>query len=285
MHATVTSSPDEFAARAGAFLAARPIDHNLLATVLHNARAGESLHSEPLFAWAESAGEVVGAASWTRPLPLLASTMPPEAAAALMAELLDAGAEPPGVTGPEPAASQLAEAWRQRAGGTVRRGTTLPVYWLDRVTDPPRAPAGTARLATAADRDLLIEWTAAFFAESGAEGGEPGAVVDQRLRRDQLLVWDAGGRAGPVSMAATSPPAAGVVRVGLVYTPPAQRGRGYGTALVAAVSRRALDAGATHCMLYADGANPVSNRIYQAIGYRRGADSQVYRFSPPAPRS
>jgi predicted GNAT family acetyltransferase len=64
-----------------------------------------------------------------------------------------------------------------------------------------------------------------------------------------------------------------------VYTPPERRGRGYATALVAVVSQRALDAGAAACSLYTDLANPTSNKIYDAVGYRPVRDVTRYRFS------
>ena len=65
-----------------------------------------------------------------------------------------------------------------------------------------------------------------------------------------------------------NPPSFGVARVGPVYTPPEQRRKGYASAAVAEVSQRFLDAGARVC-LYTDQANPTSNGIYQALGYRR----------------
>ena len=102
----------------------------------------------------------------------------------------------------------------------------------------------------------------------------------RRLRDERLLVWDDD---RVVSMVGTSPPVAGVVRLGPVYTPPETRRHGYATALVGEVSRRALAAGATKCMLYTDLANPTSNHIYQAVGYRRSNDAQEYRFSGPEP--
>jgi predicted GNAT family acetyltransferase len=80
-------------------------------------------------------------------------------------------------------------------------------------------------------------------------------------------------------MAAITRQVAGMVRVGPVYTPPERRGRGYGTAATAAVSERALRAGAEEVLLYTDLANPVSNSIYQRIGYRPVEDRLVLAFS------
>jgi predicted GNAT family acetyltransferase len=72
-------------------------------------------------------------------------------------------------------------------------------------------------------------------------------------------------------MTGANPPSAGVARIGPVYTPKRFRGRGYASAAVAAVSQLILDQGARVC-LFTDQANPVSNRIYQRIGYRPVVD-------------
>ncbi len=58
----------------------------------------------------------------------------------------------------------------------------------------------------------------------------------------------------------------GVSRVGPVYTPPAQRGHGYGSAATAAATGDVLAEGATP-VLYTDLANATSNKIYQRLGY------------------
>jgi len=122
-----------------------------------------------------------------------------------------------------------------------------------------------------------VSWADAFAIE--ATPGHPPQLaesVDARLRHDGLLwVWQDG---EPVSMAWLTPPTAGVSRVSGVYTPPPRRGRGYASACVAAASAHALSAGAEACMLYTDLANPTSNKIYQAIGYRPVADAVEWRF-------
>lgn len=68
-----------------------------------------------------------------------------------------------------------------------------------------------------------------------------------------------------------SEPAHGVARVAPVYTPPDQRGRGWASNAVAEVSRRVRSAGARVC-LFTDQANPTSNKIYAALGYRPVVD-------------
>nr|WP_231924447.1 GNAT family N-acetyltransferase [Micromonospora chokoriensis] len=68
-----------------------------------------------------------------------------------------------------------------------------------------------------------------------------------------------------------TPPSFGVARIGPVYTPPAQRGRGWASNAVAEVSRRIQADGARVC-LYTDQANLTSNKIYAALGYRPVVD-------------
>jgi predicted GNAT family acetyltransferase len=82
----------------------------------------------------------------------------------------------------------------------------------------------------------------------------------------------------PVSLAGRTRTVAGMARVAPVYTPPAHRGRGYGAAATAAVTRAALDAGVEELLLYTDLANPTSNRLYARLGYKPVEDSVSLSF-------
>lgn len=63
----------------------------------------------------------------------------------------------------------------------------------------------------------------------------------------------------------------GVSRIGPVYTPRERRGRGYASAAVAQVSRMLCNQG-VRIYLFTDQANPTSNGIYQALGFRPTVD-------------
>ena len=84
-------------------------------------------------------------------------------------------------------------------------------------------------------------------------------------------------------MAAVTVAQGGVSRVQLVYTPPENRKRGYASACVASLTARELAVPGRTCMLNTDLANPTSNGIYQAIGYRRVGEAEELRFDPPNP--
>ena len=116
----------------------------------------------------------------------------------------------------------------------------------------------------------MTEWMIGFDRE--AMGGEAGrrdmtAMVDELINASNRIgyIWEDG---EPVSMCQATGATPHGIRIGAVYTPPELRRRGYASALVAAVSQAELDRGRRWCFLFTDLANPTSNRIYQAIGYR-----------------
>jgi predicted GNAT family acetyltransferase len=269
VRARLEDDPYEFAARVGAFLRSRPVENNAVATVLEH--AGD----DALRAWvADDAGEVVAAAVRTPPRHLLVTTLADDRAAdALAAELRRAGIKLPGVVGSEPGAGRVARALDPRA----RPGMAQAVYALSRVVAPVRPAPGCMRDARAADRALLVGWGRDFLMEAHA-AGDPDEMIERRLGQGRLWVWEDGG--ATVGMVGTSPPVAGVVRIGPVWTPPEQRRRGYASALTAAVCTLALERGAKRCMLFADVGNPTSNAIYAAIGFERVGDAREWDLTP-----
>jgi len=113
------------------------------------------------------------------------------------------------------------------------------------------------------------------------ERGDLAASIRERFSYGGLTLWEADGK--PVSVAGLTRRAAGMVRVGPVYTPPELRGHGYASAATAEVSQAALAAGAEEVLLYTDLANPVSNAIYQRLGYQEIEDRIVLSFSQRLP--
>ena len=132
------------------------------------------------------------------------------------------------------------------------------------------------------DRPLLVRWWGEFGVEAlGAleqDDEQNGRSVDHRLTApgNGIALWEVDGE--PVCAVGYGSPTPTGVRIGPVYTPPAHRGRGYASALTAHVSTEQLAGGRSFCFLYTDLANPTSNKIYAAIGYRRVCDSIQYAF-------
>jgi GNAT superfamily N-acetyltransferase len=182
-----------------------------------------------------------------------------------------------GVHGPEHAAGQFAALYSVRTGRSFRESERARLHKLGHLVG--QQAAGAPRPATDADLAALSPMFGAYRVEVGhiAEGAaEDRRWLEQRIARGRLWVWEDEGRI--VSLVGHQSPAFGAVRVGPVYTLPEFRGHGYASALTAEVTRRLRDAGDEVC-LFTDLANPTSNKIYAAIGYRPLQDFVGYAFS------
>jgi predicted GNAT family acetyltransferase len=275
----ITRDVERFAERTHGFLAER-VERNLLATVLLEARRRRSVAGRPLFAYgSDAAGRLVAVALRTPPWPLLVSELGAAWADALMDAWLTVDPSVPGVNAAAASARATAAAWARRTGGTAHCRMHEAMHVLGEVRDPPRPAAGRLRSAADGERELLVAWERAFAREAGiGQGDRAPQVVEGRLARGGLFVWD---HDGPVSTLVLSPAIAGTVRIGPVYTPPAYRRRGYASTAVAAAARGALGAGARQCMLFTDLANPTSNKIYAAVGFRKCGEWEEHVFLRP----
>jgi len=189
----------------------------------------------------------------------------------LAAGLVERDIRLPGVFGHDRLADGFADAWcaitGQKRNETNPHGRRQNLYQIERVK-PPRV-AGRMRPARPDERGLLVEWEMGFAHDAGlgANEREPAfvaRVVDETLAESGFALWEGGGK--PVATARLRRIASIGARLSGVYTPPELRGHGYASALTAALSQKVLDEG-LWCCLFADAANPLTNRIYQRIGY------------------
>ncbi len=194
----------------------------------------------------------------------------------LLRDLLGRGLPVAGALGPCPVAQAIAEAWPAASGGSARPGMHQRVYELRQVSHPHYSP-GRLRPAEPADVDLITAWSAVFHDECGLPSapGEIAEMVQRRVAGRDIYLWEHG---RPVALAARTRATRHGATVGLVYTPPELRRRGYATSCVAALSQHLLDSGYRFCTLFTDLANPTSNDIYQQIGYRPVCDFDEHIF-------
>jgi len=285
----LTPELETFDAHAGAFVNGDPARNTIFVTIAAVLRR-RGLHAfsarPPRFGWYEGAGGQVEAVFvQTPPHPVRLSAASRQAAeelADLLAAVDDGGPGPTelsGVGGPVDAAEAFSARWCEVTGASASIHMRQRLYRLGELAAPSPLPAGRARVAVAADRDLLLAWFQAFAAEVGEPHADFERIVTERVEYGGLTLWETGG--APVSMAGATRIHQGTVRVAPVYTPGESRGRGYGGAATAAVSRAALDAGAREVLLFTDLANPTSNALYQRLGYRPIGDLVVRHFTYP----
>jgi hypothetical protein len=186
---------------------------------------------------------VLGVAMHTPPHGLFVSQMPLESAAVLAGALADAGRALPGVNGAVSATAPFADAWAACTGQVSTVVTAMRMYRLGHLARPSGVPGGGAAAAGPADIALVASWLGTFHdeAQPHAPVEDWCALAERRVAAGEVHLWHDGG--APVAVAAVSPPAAGVARVGPVYTAPGQRRRGYGAAVTAEATGAALTGG------------------------------------------
>lgn len=250
-------------------------------------------YPDPYLVTIEVDGEVAGIAVRTPPYNLVLAAVstndgPPDAREQVVLDALASdvralyGVALPGVSGPAAWSRAFADLWARALAVEATVSMSQRIYRLDTVFQPTGVP-GQMRRAEERDRDLMARWVVAFEDEAltGAQT-DAQAWVDWALSAPVevrgIYFWEDGGQ--PVSMAGYTGPTPRGMRIGPVYTPLELRGRGYASALTAGVTQFALtELGKQFTFLFTDQANPISNKIYQQIGYRPVIDWLMYAFA------
>lgn len=290
-----TADAAEFLAAAGDHLAADPVVNTVVTANAHRPRTWPDGGPPRHFWWLvvrDAAGAVVGAGMRTAsdpPHPLYLLPMPDAAAVELARALHERGEEALAVNGALPAVQRCAAELARLGGGRAEVQLRTRLHVLGELTPPAPVP-GRLAVATEDDADLIDRWIAAFMGDADEQAGRPRgtgmsglpdrAELLRRIGEQTYWFWlDGAGR--PVNLTGVTPPSFGVARIAPVYTPPEQRGRGWASSAVAELSRRVQDSGARVC-LFTDQANPTSNKIYAALGYRPVADMANHVIVPAA---
>lgn len=279
------SSADVFLTRMEPLLLAQEARYSLMLGIAMRVKSNPDAYGDaaPYFAVAEDGTGVAAAASMTPPYGLIVYSERRDPRPGLMAIAHDLRAKwwtLPTVNGPEPVCTEFAQLWA--ALNSIETEVVISERTFElRAVIPPRPCAGHMRQARLADRELLAQWLVDFTEEAlhnveAISLDEARKRMQDSIERGVLYVWEDG---EAVSLTGATRPTLNGISIGPVYTPPQFRGRGYASACVAAVSQQMLDQGRTFCTLFTDLANPTSNHIYQAIGYRPICDYTVYRFT------
>lgn len=264
--------PAELLEVAGPFLASDPVRHNLILTLLldERERPGEGRYWVAL----EGRRALAVAMASTRGARIIITATETAIATTLARSIAESGEPIAGISGEAATVAafvgQFAET--RRCGASPLYG--LRLYELAELTHETAA-VGRLDAATAADRELVVEWLRQFHSETGVQTVDPDEIVDTRLDKGRIRLWSVDGR--PRSMVMHSEAVEGVARVQEVYTPSVERSRGFAGAAVAAVTGEMLRAG-QRCVLYTMLSNPVSNALFRGLGYRAVEEGLEYRF-------
>jgi GNAT superfamily N-acetyltransferase len=271
------SDPGAFQRDVGPYLNERPA-HNvlLLANIAAAARSG-AVDDDCYMAAVVEEEKIIGVAFMDPPRHLMLTGRSQTPLEALAHDLADWPTTVPAVLGPGVAAHFFAVRYAELSAADHFPGMQQHLLALKEVRDVARA-AGTLRPATPRDVATVASWfvDAGFELKGRATSREQARrSVEQLVENGTLFLWDDG---GPAAMAAVQPQTEAITMVDLVFTPPGRRGRGYGTACVAAVCRQLLAGPARLVILFSGPGDPVANHVYAKIGFRHVTDYHEYHI-------
>ena len=253
-----------FLARSEPWLTRAEIQHSMALQSARVARNGDWQFQKPLY-WAtvEEGTQIVGCAFRTPPHRLGVTALPLDAIPALVESVGTFYPTLSGVAGPEAPAMAFTTAWlRQRAGSwSVRARQQLLEHKA--IVPVANLPPGALRPATAVDGSIAQQWGAAFARESGLtalDGGVCASLIPER----RLYFWDDG---APRCMIGVLNETSDAAAIGILYTPPSFRERGYARASVAALSRHLLERGMARSYFCLDPADAATYSICVRLGY------------------
>lgn len=263
--------PLSFLKRAEPFLMRDEAENNMMLGIRGLPDARPPRFGEDCYlATVEHADEVVACALRTPPFGLIITRAASESLECLLDDVANKYETLPAVLGPEPAASTFAQLWSQRAGTQTRPLMRMRLFVARHVQPLTIQPPGGLRMAEESDLPTVTPWMVAFHREARtASPLDPVRTVREDIANQRLFVWDNG---TAVSMATWAGRTNRSARIGIAYTAPEHRRRGYASACVAALTQRLLDEGMAFCCINTDLTNPITNKIYQAIGYRPVCD-------------
>jgi ribosomal protein S18 acetylase RimI-like enzyme len=288
MKVELIESVDEFITATTGYRDADPLRTNVIGSVSLAVAAGDRTYVD--YHWwivRDDDGDVLGIAMHTNPFNMMVSSMPKEASRILGRNVGHVDDALPGITGPKEVLDAFLEGYvESKSPGSVRALVEQRrdlLYELEELITPD--VEGLGRPARDEETEELARMLVQFADEAAVQSLSLAQARDTTVRKledGSLFCWDVEGAivaiAGHAPIVMTDSIAIG--RVGPVYTPPAYRRHGYGSAVTAHVSSHLIEKGA-RVMLFTDSSNPTSNAIYQEIGYRLVDELVEMRFAEP----
>ena len=253
-----------FLARAEPWLKRAEMEHSMALQSARYARTDGWRFQQPLY-WAtvEDSSQIVGCAFRTPPYRLGITALPLDAIPKLVESVGAIYRTVSGVAGPEPAAKAFTAAWLGQRGGSSLVRSRQRLLEHKAIVPVASSPRGTLRLATGADAATAQQWGTAFARESGLkmlDGGVCASLIPDR----RLYFWD---DAGPRCMLGVLRETNDAAAIGILYTPPTLRERGYATASVVAFSQHLLDRGLKRSYVCLDPADAAAYSVCSKLGF------------------
>ncbi|MHA1227558.1 MAG: GNAT family N-acetyltransferase [Candidatus Hodarchaeales archaeon] len=289
MIAKTYTDVEEFYRMCYNFLARYEAENNLLFGILENLRKNKQYYHpvyEPKLTTVEEKEEIILVSIRTPPYnQLISHTENLESITHLVDKLIEEKAELPGILGFKEGAKLFADLWAKKNNQVMKIKENLRIYKIEEV-NPTTLGKDRCEVATEDDIPVLVPFVKNFI-----EDIFPNASVDyikreqervsksikEWVRHKSVYILRINNNIVSIVKAGSGTPNGR--RINLVYTPTNYRRNGYATELVAWLCNRIINLeGKKYCFLFADLANPTSNKIYMNIGFKAVLDVDEYHF-------
>ncbi|MFX1365334.1 MAG: GNAT family N-acetyltransferase [Promethearchaeota archaeon] len=186
----------------------------------------------------------------------------------------------PGITGFKDGVKRFIQLWCEDKNLKPQLIRNERVYKLEKVS---KGFLGNREffVGTEGNQSLILSWAREFILEALNETEESFITrslegVKNDIKAKKIFLLKDGQEIVSMARKAGKTPNGNLVN--LVYTPPNLRRKGYATESVAKLSKLILEEGNLFCFLFTDLMNPVSNTIYQKIGYNPVIDVDEFKF-------
>jgi len=285
MEAKFYDSVDEFHHIAYPFLIKHEAENNLPLAILNSLKRNKEIYGVEV--------PLLFSLIYDEKLELIALRTPPhdliiayldklEAISILVDELYKRKEKLPGVLSFKEAADTFAKLWCEKNSLKCNLFRKERVFKLERVSKDLIGDR-LFSVASKAHKTLVLQWAEEMMREAMIDLTEE--LVDQSKknfakefdenRSSFYLLFDIN---EPVSMVRKAGKTPNGNFINYVYTPPSLRRKGYATECVAKMSKLLLEEGNKYCFLFTDLSNPISNSIYQKIGYGPVIYENHYKF-------
>ena len=183
-----------------------------------------------------------------------------------------------GVNGDKELARKFAKYYCKEANIKYEVQTEMRILLLEKIIKSKTNEEVTFRKAKFADKLTLIKYLKEFMKEALDEKITDEQAEEKFNRYIEKGYYVLENKGKIVSQAALLRDLKKGKCVSAVYTPKEERSKGYAYTLVYKISEKAFNNGAEYCVLYTDDTNPISNHVYEKIGYERKVDCEDLRF-------
>ena len=183
-----------------------------------------------------------------------------------------------GVNAETEMAHKFARFYCEIAKQQYRLVNPLKILVLEEMLPKQNVNEATFRKATEQDKQLLSQYIKGFYKDAlGEDMTDEDAYkkVESYLERGYYVLEKEG---KIVSQAVIGRTLVKGKSISCVYTPKEERGKGYAYELVYKLSKKCLDGGVEYCVLYTDAENPISNHIYEKMGYVKRTECEELEF-------